>query len=128
MKKFFLLICLVLAGLSFGQSAYALALAEIQVNSSLNQQLDAVIPLDSATAQDLDNLNVSVSRTSNDADSAYKWPHIEVKLVRSESGKSYLKLTSQDNVREPILRFMVEVQWATGRIQREYSLLMNPQF
>ncbi len=128
MKEKFLIICLFLGGMVTSQQSYALALAEIQVNSSLNQQLDATIRLDSATVQDLDSLNVSISRTSSNIDSAYKWPKVKVVLVRPEKGTSYLKLSSEDSVREPILNFVVELQWSTGRILREYSLLMNPQY
>jgi len=107
-------------------SAQALALTEARLNSSLNQTLDATIVLLSATSAELDSLNVYVSRTSNSTSSPGIWPQVKVELVRMEKGNSYLKITSKDNVRVPILEFLLELTWSTGHIQREYTLLLNP--
>lgn len=109
-------------------AAQALALSDIQLNSSLNQTLDATIEILTATPQELDSLNASVNRLTNEATSNYKWPGVKVVLVRPEKGKSYLKITSKQSVREPILNFLLDLEWATGRVKREYSLLINPQF
>lgn len=109
-------------------AVHALAISDVQLNSGLNQALDATVEIRSATPQELDSLNLSVSRLANRAGSDYHWPDIKVELVRPEKGNSYLKITSKDAVREPILNFLLELSWATGRIKREYSLLINPQF
>lgn len=109
-------------------AAYALAISDVQLNSALNQTLDATVEILSATPQELDSLNMSVSRLTGKSAGDYYWPGIKVELVRPEKGKSYLKITSKEAVREPILKFLLELDWATGRIKREYSLLINPQF
>ncbi len=106
--------------------AFALALSEIQLNSSLNQTLDATIEIRSATSQELDNLNFSVNWTSGS--DIQQWQHLQIELVRPEKGNSYLKITTKDAVREPVLEFLLELSWMTGRILREYSLLLNPQY
>lgn len=108
-------------------AAHALAISEIKLNSSLNQSLDATIEIQSATIEELDSLNVSISRMQEQGGVLYKWPGIKVELVRVDKGKSYLKLTSRDSVREPVLNFLLELKWSTGQIKREYSLLVNPQ-
>lgn len=113
--------------LTVHSAAYALAISDIQLNSALNQPLDATVQILSATPQELDSLNLSVSRISGKSTGNYHWPDIKVELVHAEKGKSYLKVTSKDVVREPILNFLLELDWATGRIKREYSLLINPQ-
>lgn len=105
--------------------AYALALSEIKLNSSLNQPLNATIELVSATSAELDNLNIIVSRIRRESTDRRAWPQLKVELVRLEKGNSYLKITSKENVREPVLNFLLELGWSTGRIQREYSLLLN---
>jgi len=106
--------------------AYALALSEIKLNSSLNQPLNASIELISATSEELDSLNIVVSRIGRESTDRGAWPQLKVELVRMEKGNSYLKITSKNNVREPLLNFLLELGWSTGRIQREYSLLLNP--
>ena len=107
--------------------AYALALSEVKLNSSLNQRLNATIELLSATPAELDSLNTYISRSRKEsADSGRYWPQLKVDLVRMEKGNSYLKITSKDNMKEPVLNFLLELGWASGRIQREYLLLLNP--
>lgn len=108
-------------------AAYALGVSEIKLNSSLNQSLDATVDILSATLEELNSLNVFVSRLSGQTAGMYHWPELKIELVRVEDGKSYLKLTSKDSVREPVLNFLLELKWATGHIKREYSLLINPQ-
>lgn len=108
-------------------AAFALALSEITLNSSLNQTLDATVEISAATTQELDSLNIAVARLETRPGS-YQWPGVKVELIRVENGKSYLKLTSREAVREPVLNFLLELDWTTGRIKREYSLLINPRF
>jgi len=128
MNKLILTVTLTLSLLVAQSAAHALALAEIQLNSSLNHTLDATIEIVSANVQELDSLNVAVTQFSDQTAGHYKWPKIKVELIRPETGKSYLKLTSEDAVREPVLNFLLELDWSTGRIKREYSLLINPNF
>lgn len=125
-KKLLLVIFGVLLS-SVHPAAHALAISEIKLNSSLNQTLDATVEISTATLDELDSLNVSVSRLQGQSGGMYKWPTVKVELVRVEKGKSYLKLTSKDAVREPVLNFLLELKWSTGRILREYSVLVNPQ-
>jgi pilus assembly protein FimV len=128
MNKLLPAVALTMSMLIVQSAAHALALAELQLNSGLNHTLNATIEIRSANAQELDSLNVTVNRFTDQTAGHYKWPKIKVELIRSETGKSYLKLTSEEAVREPVLNFLLELDWSTGRIKREYSLLINPQF
>lgn len=107
--------------------AYALALSEVKLNSSLNQPLNATIELISASPSELDSLNTYISRSRKEsANNQRNWTQLKVDLVRMEKGHSYLKITSKDNMKEPVLNFLLELDWSNGRLQREYSLLLNP--
>ena len=117
----------VLAGIVvFHPIVHALAMAEIQLNSSLNQPLNAIIDL-TARADELDGLNIAVTRLNAESTGLQHWPGIKAKLVREEGGRSYINVTSDDVIREPIISFLLELSWSQGRIQREYSLLIDPQ-
>ena len=107
---------------------YALGLSDIRLNSVLNQRLDATIDILSASPQELDNLNITVSRLGDQTGKAGRWPEVTVKLIRSDNGKSFIQLSSKDTVREPVLEFLLELSWSTGRILREYSLFIDPRF
>ena len=127
MNKKLLIMILGMLLLAVHPAAYALGISEIKLNSSLNQSLDATVEILSATLEELNSLNVTVSRLSEGNAGMQHWPEVKVELVRVDNGKSYLKLTSKDSVREPVLKFLLELHWATGHIKREYSLLINPQ-
>ena len=127
MKIYYLAVTLILLVLIPRSDTYALALSEIKLNSYLNQPLNATIELLSATPAELDSLNTDISRSRKEASGTGRtWPHLKVDLVRREKGRSYLKITSKENMKEPVLNFMLDIGWSTGRIQREYSLLLNP--
>ncbi len=124
-KQILVVITLFIVAL-FHPAAHALAMAEIQVNSSLNQPLDAIIDL-SAEEDELISLNVSLSRLEDQGAGLQRWPGLRAKLVQGENGRNYIKITSKEVIREPILSFVLELDWSKGRIKREYSLLMDLQ-
>ena len=124
MNNKLLLVTLATSLFAVQPAAHAMAVSEVMLNSSLNQPLDARVDILSAKPDELDSLNVSIARVSGPS---ARWPGVKVELVRVENGKSYLKITSKDNVREPVLTFLLELDWSTGKIKREYSLLVNPQ-
>lgn len=104
---------------------YALALSEIKLNSSLNQPVNATIELLAATPAELDSLNAIILGTKKESTGPGAWSQLKVQLVRMEKGNSYLSITSKDNMREPVLNFLLELSWSSGRLLREYTLLLN---
>lgn len=127
MNKKLLNLTLVVLLITAHPAAFALAISDIRLNSSLNQSLDATVEILVATVEELNSLNVSVSRVSGQTIGLQQWPNVQVELVRVDGGKSFLKITSKESVREPVLNILLELKWATGHIKREYSLLINPQ-
>ena len=106
----------------FAASAQALALSDIELNSFLNQKLDAVIELRAASSNDLDGLKVILTSSTNKNVSSQQ---LKYELVRGENG-NFLKITSEDVIREPIVKFQLDINWPTGRVVRDYSLLIDP--
>ena len=120
-KQIFQLILAVCIGF-FAANVQALALSDIELNSYLNQKLDAKIELKAANSSDLDGLKVNLTSSHDKNVSSHK---LRFELVRGES-MSYLRITSEDVIREPILEFQLDVNWPNGRVVREYSLLIDP--
>lgn len=110
----------------FHPLAHALAMSELELKSSLNQPLNAIINL-TARPDELDSLNITVSRLTDKSGALQHWPGIKVRLIRKEGDKNYLSITSEDVIREPIVNFLLELNWSQGRILREFSLLIDPQ-
>jgi pilus assembly protein FimV len=49
-----------------------------------------------------------------------------ISVERRPDGRAVLKVTSPTPVNEPYLDLMVEVNWASGRVVREYTFLLDP--
>ena len=110
-------------------NAQALGLGEIQLNSALNQPLLAEIRLLSATAEDADSIDVSLASYETFSKVGIDRPSI-LALLRfnvAAKGNGYvIKIDSHDPIREPFLDFILEVTWSSGRVLREYTLLLDP--
>ncbi len=110
-------------------NAHALGLGEIQLNSALNQPLSAEIRLLSATPDDADSINVSLASYETFSKVGIDRPSI-LALLRfniAAKGDGYvIKIDSHDPIREPFLDFILEVTWSSGRVLREYTLLLDP--
>jgi pilus assembly protein FimV len=102
--------------------AQAVALSDIEIRSHLNQPLDAQIRLLAATKSELDSLQIKVISPESGT------THMEYRpeLVQDDQG-AVIRITTEDSVREPILMLQVELSWSTGRVTREYSLIIDPR-
>lgn len=118
----------VLAAISV--SALALGLGDIRLNSFLNQRLDAEIELVSAAADELESLEIRLAeRSAFERYGLERDPflgNLQFRVVRRPNGTAYISVTSSEPVREPFLTFLVEADWSSGRLLREYTLLIDP--
>jgi pilus assembly protein FimV len=48
------------------------------------------------------------------------------KVAKSKDGRDVLQVRSTDAIPEPFVTFLVEVNWARGRLMREYTVLLDP--
>jgi pilus assembly protein FimV len=112
-----------------GSDAFALGLGSIQVKSGLNQPLNAEIAVITDSPAEAAGLNVGMA-TAEDfqrvgLDRARVSMQIDFQVITT--GKQpVIKLTTKDPVREPFLDFLVEVNWAKGKVLREYTVLLDP--
>ncbi len=108
----------------------ALGLGKLKLNSFLNEPFSARIELLSATANELDSLNVSLADSDAFARAKIDMPShlrlLKFKIMRNEAGADYIQITSIDNIREPYLNFLVEINWSNGRLLREFTVLLDP--
>jgi pilus assembly protein FimV len=110
--------------------AQALGLGGLTVKSTLNQPLLAEIEL--TQVQDLNASQVvpSLATSAEFAQAGVSRTAVLDDLtftpVINASGKSVLRITSSKPVRDPYVKFLVQVLWPNGRALREYSLLLDP--
>lgn len=133
MRNLGLIISFWLAVIAMPTNSLALGLGEIEVNSFLNQPLNAEIEVISARAGEIDDLLVGLAsrdafsragltRTSSLSD-------LRFAVKKNEEGDSAVILvTTKASVKEPFLNFLVEADWSKGRLLREFTVLLDPPF
>ena len=106
----------------YAASGFALALTEAEINSQLNQKLDVKIGLLTDDIAELDDLKISLSYSAENNVSRYQ---LKYEVVKSDQG-NFLKITTNDVIREPIIEFTLDIGWSDGHVVREYSFLIDP--
>ena len=125
--KLSLAIALALAG----GNAFALGLGTIQVKSGLNQPLDAEIPVIADSPAEANGLTVDLASAEDFervglSQVAHRPCRSSSRSARNARGQTVIKLTTKEIVREPLLDFLIEVNWAKGKVLREYTVLLDP--
>src|ERR1700690_2970416 len=126
---------MILAGLLslaafWSNSSWALGLGEIHLYSALNEPMNAEIDLVAATPDELTALHATLA--GRDAFTRYGIDHppflssLTFKVGKSKDGRDVLLVRSVDAIPEPFVTFLVEVNWARGRLMREYTVLLDP--
>ena len=105
--------------------AGALAISGVELESNLNQPLHARIYLLAVAKDELDSLNISVKDIS-DVPGSQRFTAYRHEIKQSDQGH-YINITTREAIREPILNFILELNWSTGRLIREYSLIIDLQ-
>lgn len=110
--------------------AQALGLGGLTVKSTLNQPLLAEIELtqvqDLNAAQVVPSLATSAEFAQAGVGRMAILDDLTFTPVVNPGGKSVLRITSTKPVRDPYVKFLVQVLWPNGRVLREYSLLLDP--
>lgn len=110
--------------------ADAAGLGKLSVTSALGQPLAAEIELFAADKAELDSLSASLA-----SDQAFRDAHVEFAPVLSSlrftvekkpNGKAVLKVSSSRPVNDPFIDMLVELNWGSGRLVREYTMLLDP--
>jgi pilus assembly protein FimV len=105
-------------------SAQALTLSDIETNSYLNQALNARVNISNASASELEDLEIGFVESNTGTVQAVIRLNAE---MMDDSTGLYIQITSKEIIREPVVTFTLELVWPAGRLQREYSLLMDPK-
>jgi pilus assembly protein FimV len=110
-------------------AAHAAGLGKLTVLSPLGQPLNAEIEIVSLQPGEEENLTARLATPE-----AFKQAGIEYNVVLSSlrfaierrGGRPLVKINSSTPVNEPFLDLLVEMQWNTGRLVREYTFLLDP--
>ncbi len=122
--------CLLAGVLALPVPALAVALGKLVVSSGLGQPLVAEIEVLSVTKDELESLTAKIAEPSayrqNGLEYQAALSRIKVALDRSKDGKTLFKLSSAQPINEPYIDLLLEVNWAAGRLMREFTFLLDP--
>ncbi|MBN8493110.1 MAG: hypothetical protein J0M00_17010, partial [Burkholderiales bacterium] len=114
----------------WGLDAQALGLGRLTVQSALGEPLRAEIDVTSLTPEEAGTLTLRVASPDAYRAAGVEYnpalPGTQVQLVRRADGRPYLRLTSDRAVVEPFVDVILEMNWSSGRLVREYTLLLDP--
>lgn len=123
-----LAVALALVGAALSPNANALGLGAVDVQSSLNQPLSARIPLYPANPEEIETLTVSLASVEAfqraGVDRPFSLTQLRFQVVRGDN--PHVRVFTEQPVKEPFLDFLIEADWAKGRLVREFTLLLDP--
>lgn len=112
------------------EMALALGLGEVTLKSTLNQPLVAEIELldtdDLTAAQVVPSLASAADFSRAGVTREEFLRDLQFSSQVRADGRRVIRISSTRPIREPYLNFLVEVLWPSGRLLREYSLLLDP--
>jgi len=109
-------------------SAHALTLGRLQVLSSMGEPLRAEVEVNPASAEETRGLRAEIAtpRSFQQAGMEYN-PALEgvSTSIDNRGERSFIVLQGRKPVQDTFVDLILETQWSTGRLVRNYALLLN---
>lgn len=119
--------CLILSGVP--QVADAAGLGKVAVQSALGQPLRAEVEV-FATREELSGMRVQLASVDafRQAGLDYATTLLSIKFVidKRANGQPIIKLSSDKPINDPFIDMLLELNWSSGRLLREYTFLLDP--
>lgn len=111
-------------------TAAALGLGQIEVKSRSGQPLLAEIPIVSVDPAELEQLQARLASPETFTRVGLQPPQgivsgLQFAVALDNAGNPVIRVTSAEPVTQPLLTFLIEVDWGQGRLVREYSALVD---
>jgi len=125
MKRLLANTLMLVGGLTASSQLLALGLGELTLKSALNQPLQAEIELVETDGLSQWEIKPALASASDFERAGVDRLYFLTKITFKVEGDRVV-LTSREPVNEPFLNFLVELNWPSGRVLREYTLLLDP--
>lgn len=115
-----------IAALTWSAQSAAVSMGAINVSSALGEPLQAKINLEAVSDSERAELTARLASPE-----AYKLAGLEFpagvsfKFTVSEDGKT-IQVSSDQAINAPFVSLLVELTWASGKLQRDYTFLVDP--
>jgi len=109
---------------------HALSLGKITIQSALGEPLRGEIDITDVNPADASSLKVGLASAETFRAAGMDYPSsatgLEVKLLRRADNRPYLRLNSSRAITEPFMDLIVEANWSSGHVTRDYTMLFDP--
>ncbi|NEV62373.1 FimV/HubP family polar landmark protein [Thiorhodococcus minor] len=113
-----------------GTDVSALGLGGLRPQSALNQPFAGEIELRDARPDELDAVSASLATQAAFSKAGieryYYLTRLNFTPDVNAQGKPVIRVSSKDPIREPYMDFLVEVVWPSGKLLKEYTILLDP--
>ena len=110
--------------------AWALALGRITVQSALGEPLRAEVEIPQLSAAEADSLQAAIASPAAFRAQGMEFTgtanSVRVQVQKRANGTAVLKLSSFQPVNDPFVDLVIDANWASGKLQRNYTLLLDP--
>ena len=111
-------------------AAHAAGLGRITVLSALGQPLKAELEV-TATRDETPSLVAKVAAAEAFRQAGIEYSQVLTNLrfsrdIKERGGRRYIEITTDRPLNEPFIDMLVELSWASGRLVREYTFLLDP--
>jgi pilus assembly protein FimV len=121
---------ILIAGALQSGFASALGLGDLALNSALNEPFRAIIPLRDIGELSAEEIKISLADesafTNAGVDRSYFLTALQFHVELLGGGNGRIIVTTYKAVLEPYLDFIVEARWPSGKMIREYMVLLDP--
>jgi pilus assembly protein FimV len=110
-------------------AAQAAGLGKLNVLSPLGQPLNAEIEIVALRPGEEEGLTARVAPPEAFAAAGIEPSHVLNGMrftVERRDGRRFLRLTTPAPINDPFVELLIELQWSTGRLVREYTFLLDP--
>lgn len=115
--------------LLFSTSAFALGLGNAKAESYLGQPLNVRIDMLTREGEDLSSVTAKLASAEDYALIGANRDAISVPLrfnVDVQGAQPFIRVSSNLAVNDPVVRLIIELNWTSGRLLREYTLFLDP--
>jgi len=129
-NKIYLRACWLVVLIAFPFLVNAAGLGKLTLGSSLGQPLRAEIELVSVKNDEIPSLVARVAspeafRQAGVALAPYH-SSLVISVEKRANGQPYIQISSPQSINEPFLNLLIELNWSSGRLLREYTVLLDP--
>ncbi|HYR05849.1 MAG TPA: FimV/HubP family polar landmark protein [Gallionella sp.] len=129
MQKSLLKLLGAVAGLMLSASVSAVGMGGVNVTSALGQPLKADIELVSVSKADKASLVARLASPDSYKNAGLEYPFgnkFKFQIESRANGDPYIKASSAQPINDPYVSLLVELTWASGKLLREYTFLLDP--